>query len=1042
MTLEEHGKGVGSQAAEAIGEVVGRVIADKFRIRHCVGLGASGAVYLADQIALGRTVAIKLLRPELAADPKLLARFHDEALAASRLNHPNTVSIIDYGQTPDGLLYLVMEFLRGKTLTQIVRESFPLPVGRVADIVGQVLSGLEEAHAAGVIHADLKADNIIVERRRNEWDLAKVLDFGVARIIGVTQKDASDKTICGTPEYMAPELIGGAEATVASDLYAVGVLLYELLLGVTPFGDSPRIIDILTRHIREAPVYPSERRPDLAIDSTLEEIAMKALAKVPNERYASATEFRRAIEQALDQQRTRAEGQVVCEDCGAGSPTTFKFCPECGQPRGRSNLESDVLELQPPRRRASDPCAGGLFPMPFAGRSSELVQLAAFMAGKTETCVVQVVSAPGMGRSRLVNQAITELASGVTVYVATADPSGMGVPFYPIRAVAAAVLSLPPVCTYELLRQALETAGLSQRDLPGIGELFGHEGELWQLEPPVRRRELLASTTRVLRAAGDAKRALLFFEDVDLYDNPSQELLRRLAESTGPDDALRIIVTNGPAFADRWDPRVVRMDLDRLDSGAIEALHQHGAARGASLSTAAELVRVTNGSPSAVEHVFRYVLEGGHAAHLPESPADLVGERLELLPLMALRVAQAAAVFGTEVYRPLLETAVSPEVGVDALDEALDVLIGRGIITEDVSDDGHVITFCHRLMREVIYDATPADVRRSLHASAATALEGMVSDPATMGHHQELAGELGDAADLLGQGGDVAVHSFDDVGASRLYQRALACARRLMLGSDDDDNRIRFVTLSVKLADALRVGGEVGLARGVVEEAKGYCSDSPTLASQLLRASAHLSLSEGNTTDAVDTVRRAIGQTIPTGRTELLCDLYLDLSSMLLRDARSSVASAELEEAVDLVTLGEGAGADEGPPNLWRLLLRMAQLYAAMGQAERIVHYGEAALKHARRSGSRVGSARVQSMLASHYERVGNVQRAERYRQAAVDEMRQLGDRRGTAELLLQGVRPTRTLMRISAESLHEARVLAQEVGWDEGVSRAARTVD
>ncbi|HUH05475.1 MAG TPA: protein kinase [Kofleriaceae bacterium] len=1041
MTLHDD-KDLSDQAVEAIGEVVGRVIADKFRIRRCVGLGASGAVYQADQIALGRTVAVKLLRPELASDPKLLARFHDEALAASRLNHPNTVSIIDYGQTPDGLLYLVMEFLRGKTLTQLVRESFPLPVARIADIVGQVLAGLEEAHAAGVIHADLKADNIIVERRRGEWDLAKVLDFGVARIIGVTQKDASDKTICGTPEYMAPELIGGAEATVASDLYAVGVLLYELLLGVTPFGDSPRIIDILTRHIREAPAYPSERRPDLGIDSQLEELAMKALAKPPSERFASATDFRRAIEGARDQQRQRAEGQVACAGCGAVATKSFKFCPECGQPRGRSSVDVDVLELQPARRRASDPSAGGLFPMPFAGRSAELERLTDFMTGGTEACVLQLVSVPGVGRSRLVRAAISELASGLTVYAANSDPSGMGLPFYPIRAMVAAVLELPPVCTYELLHQTLEAAGLSQRDLPGIGELFGHEGELWQLEPPVRRRELLASTTRVLRAAGDSKRALLFFEDVDLYDNPSQELLRRLAESTGPDDALRIIVTNGPAFARLWDQRVVRVDLEPLESGAIEALHQHGAARGASLSTALELERVTNGSPAAIEQVFRYVLEGGHITSLPESLADLVGERLELLPLMALRVAQAAAVFGTEVYRPLLETALAPEVGVDALNEALDVLIGHGVLTEEASEDGQVIAFCQRLVREVVYDATPADVRRSLHASAATALEGMVADSATMGHHHELAGELGDAADLLGQGGDVAVHSFDDMGASRLYQRALACARRLMLGSDDDDNRIRFVTLSVKLAEALRVGGEFGLARGVVEEARGYCRDSPVLAAQLLRASAHLSLTEGNTTEAIDTVRRAIGQTIPTGRTELLCELYLDLSSMLLRDAHSSIASAELEEAIDLVTLGEGANADHGPPNLWRLLLRLAQLYAAMGQAERIVQYGEASLKHARRAGSRVGSARVQSMLAAHYERVGNVQRAERYRQAAVDEMRRLGDRRGTAELLLQGVRPTRTLMRISAESLHEARVLAQEVGWEEGVTRAARTVD
>ena len=142
-------------------------MAGKFCLRRCVGTGASGTVYQADQLALGRTVAIKILRPELTRDPRFVGRFHDEALAASRLNHPNTVSIIDYGQTEDGLLYLVMEFLRGPTLTQVLHSESLRP-SRIADLVAQILSGLEEAHQAGVVHADLKADNIVVERRRGD----------------------------------------------------------------------------------------------------------------------------------------------------------------------------------------------------------------------------------------------------------------------------------------------------------------------------------------------------------------------------------------------------------------------------------------------------------------------------------------------------------------------------------------------------------------------------------------------------------------------------------------------------------------------------------------------------------------------------------------------------------------------------------------------------------------------------------------------------------------------------------------------------------
>jgi serine/threonine-protein kinase len=200
--------------ASADENLLGRVIGGKFTIRECIGVGASGAVYLADQHALGRTVAIKILRQDLASDPRLVRRFHDEALAASRLNHPNTVSVIDYGQTEDGLLFLVMEYLRGLTLTEML-ESPVLTDTLIADIITQILSGLEDAHDAGVVHADLKADNILIEHRRDDWYLVKVVDFGIARLIGSPDEE-NERTICGTPEYMAPEVIRGADPTFAS----------------------------------------------------------------------------------------------------------------------------------------------------------------------------------------------------------------------------------------------------------------------------------------------------------------------------------------------------------------------------------------------------------------------------------------------------------------------------------------------------------------------------------------------------------------------------------------------------------------------------------------------------------------------------------------------------------------------------------------------------------------------------------------------------------------------------------------------------------
>ena len=275
--------------------LVGRVLADKFRLNACIGIGGTGAVYRAEQIALGRTVAVKILNEDLASDPRLVNRFRDEAMAASRLNHPNTVSIIDYGQTSDGLLYLAMEHLRGLTLTQIITRESPLPAPRVVDIVVQILSGIEEAHYAGVVHADLKSDNIIVEQRRAGRDVVKIVDFGIARLVHNPQvPSGDDRNICGTPEYMAPEVITGGPPGYAADLYAVAIIMYELLTGETPYL-AASTVDILTRHLRAEPAPLASRRSDLSLAPELDAFLKRGLAKRPADRFSSAEEMREAL---------------------------------------------------------------------------------------------------------------------------------------------------------------------------------------------------------------------------------------------------------------------------------------------------------------------------------------------------------------------------------------------------------------------------------------------------------------------------------------------------------------------------------------------------------------------------------------------------------------------------------------------------------------------------------------------------------------------------------------------------------------------------
>ena len=1042
--------------------LLGRVIGEKFRLQSCVGIGSSGSVYQADQMALGRTVAIKVLRPDLAVDDRIVKRFHDEALAASRLNHPNTVSILDYGQTNDGLLYIVMEYLRGKTLTQLLESEYPLDPARIADLMSQVLSGLEEAHAAGVVHADLKADNVVVEHRRGGWDLAKVVDFGIARLVGAP-RDETERSVCGTPEYMAPEIIAGADPTVASDLYAAGILLYEMLVGRTPFANGGgSSLEVLTRHLREAPVPPSARVESGGVNSTLEAAAMRAIAKQPSARFQSAESFRSAVNEALSP--APAEEKMICRGCGVVVARSFKFCPECGQARDRpprqtreysphltkqaiaaaadvgtadtihGRSRSDTIEtasdFDAPEITAEH-LARGIFPLPLVGRERELDAVRSFLLGQTEQTVAQLVGAPGTGRSRLLREACADAAEAdVSVYLATADPNGLKSPFYPVRSIVATVLDLPPICPYEGLGDAIEALGVTRRDLPGIAELFGHESELGQLEPAVRRRELLASTVRVLRAAGKRRSTVLVFEDADRYDPPSQELLRRLMEN--PDEsALRVLITTDHGFADRLATGD-RLAVGGMTEEALDEIARHLArAENDAMPTLDDLISKTDGTPTHVCQLIRYVIEGGSVDTAPIALADLIAARLELLPHEALRVLQVAAALGGESMSEQV-AAVLPKMKPGDVTDALHLLDARALSELD----GDVVWFSQDIVRNVVYESTPADVRRRLHARIFELFEASVGSPAVVGFHAERAGLLDRAAELLSEAGDDAVHQLDDMGACELYNHALACARTLMLADDEAHYRTMFVETSVKLAEALRVAGEVALARGIVEEARDHCGGAPALEAQLLRASGHLFLTEGDTESAIAMVRDGIGLAITTGKTELLTDLYLDLSTMCLRSGDPDRAIAELEEGINLVTLGEGPLAVPAPPILWRLLVRLAHMYSSLDEPRKARAMANATLAQSRRARSGVGAARAQSLLAELCEAAGQYDEAAAFRRAAVDQMRRLGDRRGTAELLLAGSSPTSTMMRIQASSLREARELAREIGWHEGLRR------
>jgi tetratricopeptide (TPR) repeat protein len=298
-----------------------------------------------------------------------------------------------------------------------------------------------------------------------------------------------------------------------------------------------------------------------------------------------------------------------------------------------------------------------------------------------------------------------------------------------------------------------------------------------------------------------------------------------------------------------------------------------------------------------------------------------------------------------------------------------------------------------------------------------------------------MAGSLDQAADHLMRAGDRAAHYLDDVGACALYQRALRAARSVLYGSDEAHVVQRYALLSVRLADALCSSGQLGLARGVLEEARPWVQGLHRLEALVARSGAYLSVGDDDLQTATIMVRRAIGHAIASGDGTLIAELYLDLATILTRGGDAELARRELEEGVDLVTAGEGIAARSGPPEMWRMLVRLAQLASGAGDHARALSIGQHALAHARRVGSKLGSARIHAMLASECDRLGQPTEAKRYREVAIDELRALGDRRSTAELILSVVSPTRTLLRIAPPALQEARALAREVGWTEGAN-------
>ncbi len=261
-----------------------------------------GAVYRGEQISLKRAVAVKLLKPELGANQMVLRRFNAEAEAVAKLSHPNTVNIYDFGQDTDGSLFIAMEFIEGRSLREVLQKEGPLSSTRAIAIALQVAASLSDAHAHSIVHRDLKPDNVMLQDRGRQKDVARVLDFGIAKLRDDNRATQQAMTqagdMLGTPQYMAPEQIRGEAIDGRVDVYALGCMIYEMVTARMPY-EAPTIMAMLSKHLLEQAVPPSQRRPDLPIPPAVDQLVLRAMAKDPASRPATMELFGEQLQALL-----------------------------------------------------------------------------------------------------------------------------------------------------------------------------------------------------------------------------------------------------------------------------------------------------------------------------------------------------------------------------------------------------------------------------------------------------------------------------------------------------------------------------------------------------------------------------------------------------------------------------------------------------------------------------------------------------------------------------------------------------------------------
>ncbi len=1031
---------------------IGLLIQDRYRLESLLGTGAMGRVYRAEQTALGKSFAIKILSPHLTNDPDSQARFANEAHNAASLNHPNVVSIVDYGRTKDGITYLVMEYIEGRSLEQIIYDEFPLPRERIADLVLQILAALTEAHGLGILHRDLKPENILVQSLRTRGELLKVLDFGIAKLMddapntGARPGLTSQGVVCGTPEYMSPEQACGLKLDQRSDLYTVGVILYQMLTGRPPF-ESEVAVEILHRHIHQEPTPPSQVLGGVV--DPLEAVCLRALAKDREARFADAAEFREAIVEAA---RVGTQTQIHCGSCGERMRAIDRFCPSCGNP-------APDMEVAPIQRRVERRSTRAL--RQATGEATAEVLLRALpsrLAGEAPTALIaagehrlenpkaglftQVIAGPsGSGKTRLLDE-LADCAEQLRWLVVStgSEPTGAMTALWPIRQAVANLLGVDPLAaTPSEIGRAANLVGLPYEALPGLHELFGvgaaTGAAATTAEYAVRRRECFTSAVQALLEGAGGRPLLLTVDDVDRWDGPSRRILQHLVRAHAEHPVLLLIATAEEQRDWLHSPVV---ELPRLDADAIQswasALAHSSSVLPKRLASHAPM------TPFELELALRSLPASGQ----PITFDQAINTWLASLAAPERQVLELCSVLGERAeYDDIAQLrSADPSGQSGELTHHLIGLVQAGLLS-NVTE--RIWAFRNRRLREHVLSTIEPERARHLHREAAVrtelaqlptvrALFLLRAQPPKV---RDTTGRLQtvELIEALREAAVSAVATFDDFKAVRLLRTALKACRRL----SDEDRLQHEANLIAELVDPFcftdRADEAISTLRKIIGSGRVFERES-----ELNSALGRCLVSKRDWDGAIAAYHRALGPVIAQGRRAALLELYAELARAWAGLGKLDGALAELSEGLDMCTLGDGPRAAIDV-SVWRYLLTAAELHERAGDLRMARTWAEHALFQAERRNEELGLMRCYETLGRLLRRLGQSMLAEQHVGRGLELARKIGDRRTSAEfLLLRGeLRNAAGHPDEGQRCAHEALRLAELLEWERGVTRAQR---